>query len=77
MCICVVDLIVSQISKCQHVSQHDSDIMMTCIDHHKTSLPPHLMIHIASTLLHPVSSVAPNLSLHFTTSRPHQPWAIP
>jgi len=51
--------------------------MMTYIDHHETFLPPHLMIHITSTLLHPISSLAPNLSSHFTPCLFHQPWTIP
>jgi hypothetical protein len=51
--------------------------MMTCMDYHETSLPPHLMIPIASILFHLVSLVAPNLPSHFTSYLPHRPWIIP
>ncbi len=50
---------------------------MICIDHHETFPSPHPMIHITSTLPHQVSSIAPNLSSHFTPCLLHQPWAIP
>jgi hypothetical protein len=50
--------------------------MMTCMDCHETSPPPHLMIPTAFILFHPIFLVAPSSSSHFTPCLPHQPWAI-
>jgi hypothetical protein len=50
--------------------------MMTCMDCHETSPPPHSVIPITFTLFHLVFLVAFNLSSHFTPCLPHEPWAI-
>ncbi len=50
---------------------------MTCMDCHETSPPPHPMIPTSSILPHPISSIAPNSSSHFTPCLPHQPRVIP
>jgi len=63
----MASLTISPSSKHQGISQQDSDIMMTCMDYHETSLPPHLMIPIAFILFDLVSSIAPNSSSHFTS----------
>ncbi len=67
---------ISLSSKCQHVSQQDTNIMMTCMDCQESSLPPHPTIPTAFTLFHPISSIAPNSFSHFTPCLLHQPWVI-
>jgi len=62
---------ISLSSKQQRISQQDFDIVITCMDHLDTSLPPHPMISSASTLLHLVFSVTPSSLTHFTLSLPH------
>jgi len=62
---------ISLSSKQQQISQQDFDIVMTCMDHLDTSLPPHPMIFNASTLRHPIFLVTPSSSTHFTLSLPH------
>ncbi len=68
---------ISPSSKHWWISQQDLDIMMIYMDYHETSLPPHLMIHTAFTLLHLISLITPSLSSHSTSCLLHQPQAIP
>jgi hypothetical protein len=66
VCIGMASSIVSMSSKCHHVSQQDSDIVIICMDPHDTSPPPHSMILNASTLSHLISSITHSSSTHFT-----------
>jgi hypothetical protein len=70
----MTSLVVSSSFKCQWVSY--INIMITCMNCHETSLPPHLMIPIAFILPHPVSSIMLNLSPNFTPYLFHQPRTI-
>jgi hypothetical protein len=77
MHIAMVGPIVSLSSKHRCVLRQDSNIVMTCMDHHDTFPPLHPMIPSVFTLRHPISSVTPSSSTHSTPFLPHQPWAIP
>jgi hypothetical protein len=66
----MADLVVSPASKYQQVSQQDSNIVMTCIDHRDIFALSLYDSH------HKVFSVAPSSSSHFTPYLFHQPWSI-
>jgi hypothetical protein len=50
--------------------------MMTCVDYHETFMSFHQMIPTTFILPHPVFSIAPSSSSHFTFCLVHQPRVI-
>jgi hypothetical protein len=69
MCIGMVSLTISLSSKRWHISQQDSNIVMTCMHCHDTSPPPHPMI--PNTWPQLVFLVTFSSSTYFTPSLPY------